>query len=100
MESSKSTRCKKISDLPMAKVEFYCTPYCPFCIRAKMLLKSKKVAFDEIRVDLDASKRKEMMQRGGQHTVPQIFIDDASIGGCDELYHLERAGKLDGLLNA
>lgn len=83
----------------MAKVEFYCTPYCPFCIRAKMLLNSKNVDFTEIRVDLDPSKRIEMMDRGGAHTVPQIFIDDQSIGGCDELYYLEHAGKLDPLLN-
>lgn len=63
-----------------------------------MLLKNKEVTFEEIRVDLDASKRKEMMDRGGQRTVPQIFIDDQAIGGCDELYQLDQAGKLDALL--
>lgn len=83
----------------MAKVEFYCTPYCPFCVRAKMLLNKKQVAFEEIRVDLDASRRVEMMDRGGQHTVPQIFIDGQPIGGCDELYQLERSGELDPMLN-
>ncbi len=82
----------------MPKIEFYCTPYCPFCVRAKMLLNTKEVTFEEIRVDLDASKRAEMMERGGQRTVPQIFINDEPIGGCDELYHLEHAGKLDALL--
>lgn len=82
----------------MAKIEFYGTQYCPFCVRAKMLLGNKEVTFEEIRVDLDPSKRKEMMERGGQHTVPQIFIDGQAIGGCDELYHLDQTGKLDALL--
>lgn len=65
-----------------------------------MLLKNKEVTFEEIRVDLDASKRKEMMERGGQHTVPQIFIDGQAIGGCDELYQLDQTGKLDALLKS
>lgn len=64
-----------------------------------MLLNQKQVPFQEIRVDLDPSKRKEMMDRGGAHTVPQIFIDDKSIGGCTELYQLERTGQLDELLS-
>ncbi len=82
----------------MAKVEFYCTPYCPFCVRAKMLLAKKEVEYEEIRVDLAPMKRQEMMDRGGAHTVPQIFINDQAIGGCDELYALERSGKLDEML--
>lgn len=83
----------------MSNVEFYCTPYCPFCVRAKMLLEKKQIPYDEIRVDLDPSKRAEMMDRGARHTVPQIFIDGQSIGGCNELYQLERSGQLDTLLN-
>lgn len=82
----------------MAKVEMYSSAWCPFCVRAKMLLKNKSVAFDEIDVDRDPAQRAEMQARGGGRTVPQIFINAQSIGGCDELYALERAGKLDALL--
>ncbi|HZP45462.1 MAG TPA: glutaredoxin 3 [Candidatus Binataceae bacterium] len=83
----------------MAKVEVYTTPYCPFCVRAKALLKSKGVPFVEIDVSDDPQLRAEMTKRaGGRYTVPEIFINDKIIGGCDELYSLERAGKLDALL--
>lgn len=85
----------------MAKVEVYSSMWCPFCHRAKKLLKNKGVAFEEIDVDSSAAVRSAMSQRaGGRHTVPQIFINDEGIGGCDELYALERQGKLDPLLNA
>jgi glutaredoxin 3 len=83
----------------VAKVEIYTTQYCPFCIRAKALLRSKGVLFEEIDVGYDPELRQQMVERsGGRYTVPEIFIDDEIVGGCDELYALERAGKLDHLL--
>lgn len=81
-----------------AKVVIYTTRFCPYCIRAKALLDSKQVEFDEIAVDQDMAKRREMMEKAGRHTVPQIWIGEQHVGGCDELYMLERAGRLDGLL--
>lgn len=82
----------------MQKVEIYTTKYCPFCVRAKMLLQQKNVAFTEYAVDKTPSLRKEMMARSKGRTVPQIFIAKQPIGGCDELYALERKGQLDKLL--
>lgn len=82
----------------MAKVLVYTTLVCPYCVQAKRLLDSKGVAYEEIRVDLDALRRQEMMELSGRRTVPQIFINDQAIGGCDDLYALERAGTLDSLL--
>ncbi|MDH5178717.1 MAG: glutaredoxin 3 [Gammaproteobacteria bacterium] len=82
----------------MPKVVMFCTPYCPYCIRAKMLLDSKGVEFTELRVDKDPALRSEMEQRSGRTSVPQIFIDDFHVGGCDDLHALEAAGKLDGYL--
>jgi len=77
----------------------YCTATCPYCIRAQRLLQNKGVAFDQVRVDLEPERREEMVQRaGGRTSVPQIFIDERHIGGCDELHALERAGELDSLL--
>jgi len=85
----------------MATVEIYTTPICGFCHRAKALLTSKDVSFVEIDVMSDPSRRSEMMDRAkGGRTVPQIFIDDTHVGGSDDLYALDRAGKLDALLNA
>lgn len=84
----------------MAKVELYTTAWCPFCVRAKQLLNSKNVAFEDTDVDREPQQRAAMMQRGGARTVPQIFINDHAIGGCDELFALERAGELDALLGA
>ncbi len=83
----------------MNEVILYGTLYCPYCIRAKALLDSKQVSYQEIRVDQDPSKRAEMMNLGGGRTVPQIFIDSKPIGGCDELHALEYSGSLDGLLD-
>lgn len=84
----------------MAKVEVYSSMWCPFCYRAKQLLKKKGVTFEEIDVDGSPAVRAAMRERaGGRHTVPQIFINDNGIGGCDELYALESQGKLDELLN-
>ncbi|MAB15000.1 glutaredoxin 3 [Parvibaculum sp.] len=85
----------------MADVTIYTTMLCPYCHRAKALLGKKGVSYTEIDVGMDSDKRREMMQRAnGGHTVPQIFIDERHVGGCDELYALERAGKLDPLLSA
>lgn len=79
-------------------VVIYTTRFCPFCIRAKMLLQSKGAAFQEIAVDYEPELRQEMMQKSGRHTVPQIWIGEKHVGGCDDLYALERAGQLDVML--
>jgi glutaredoxin 3 len=85
----------------MAKVEIYTTTICPFCDRAKALLRKKGVAFDEIDVSGDVELRQAMVARAnGRRTVPQIFIDNVSVGGSDDLYALETDGKLDSLLMA
>lgn len=81
------------------RIEIYTTRTCPFCIRAKALLQSKGANFEEIDVGARPEARAEMMQRAmGGRTVPQIFIGETHIGGCDELYALDRAGKLDPML--
>jgi len=82
----------------MATIIIYTTPYCPYCVRAKQLLAQKQVSFEEIDVS-DRSLRPAMTALTGGNTVPQIIINDKPIGGCDELYALERAGELDKLLN-
>ena len=83
----------------MPSVEIYTTPYCGFCIAAKRLLTKKSVSFTEIDLSRTPARRSEMLARAaGSHTVPQIFIGDTHVGGCDELYALDRAGKLDPLL--
>lgn len=77
----------------------YSTAYCPFCIRGRELLRRKNIEFEEIRVDIQPELRDEMIKKsGGRYTVPQIFINDHAIGGCDDLYTLEHQGKLDQLL--
>ncbi len=82
-------------------VLMYTTGVCPYCVRAKQLLQRKGVAqIEEVRVDLDPARRDEMIGRSGRRTVPQIFIGDTHVGGCDDLYDLDRAGKLDPLLAA
>tara|TARA_Y100001968_G_C19445614_1_gene765233 strand:- start:3511 stop:3774 length:264 start_codon:yes stop_codon:yes gene_type:complete len=84
----------------MAKVEIYTWQYCPFCIRAKALLNQKGISFQEYSIDGDENARKLMSARAnGRKTVPQIFINDNGIGGCDELYALEKTKKLDELLD-
>ena len=85
----------------MANIEMYTTQVCPYCVRAKDLLKRKGQAVTEFRVDSDDALRDEMLKRAnGKRTVPQIFIDGVHVGGCDDLYALDSAGKLDGMLNA
>ncbi len=83
----------------MPRIEIYSSHWCPFCDRAKRLLRAKRVAFEQIDVDADPNLRQEMMHRaGGRRTVPQIFVDGAHIGGSDELAGLDRAGRLDAIL--
>jgi len=80
-------------------VLMYTTAVCPYCVRAKQLLKERGVeTIEEIRVDLDMERRDEMMQRTGRRTVPQIYIGDTHVGGCDDLYALDKAGGLKPLL--
>ncbi len=83
----------------MKTVEIYTSNFCGFCVAAKRLLAGKGVEFTEYDVSSDSAKRQEMMSRAnGGHTVPQIFVGDNHVGGCDELHALERAGKLDLML--
>lgn len=83
----------------MSNIKIYTTPICPYCVRAKALLKKKGAAFDEIDVFMDADARAEMEDKSnGRRTVPQIFIGDKHVGGCDDLYALESQGELDPLL--
>ena len=83
----------------VAKVEVYTTEYCPFCVRAKALLKSKGVQFAEIDVTEDAALRQKMVElSGGRRTVPEIFINGKIVGGFEELKALDDAGELDGML--
>jgi glutaredoxin 3 len=85
----------------MQPVEIYTSPLCGFCHAAKRLLSQKGINFSEIDVARHPERRAEMTQRAkGGRTVPQIFVGDVHVGGCDELFALERAGKLDGLLAA
>ena len=84
----------------MPNIKIYTTPICPYCARAKALLNGKGATFDEVDVYMDAAARKEMMQRSGRRTVPQIFIGERHIGGCDDLVALDDAGELDPLLAA
>ena len=82
-------------------VEIYTSPLCGFCHAAKRLLSKKGISFAEIDVAREPARRSEMMSRaGGRHTVPQIFIGQTHVGGCDDLFALERAGKLDKMLAA
>jgi glutaredoxin 3 len=84
-----------------AKVTMYTTQVCPFCVRAKQLLKSRGVAeIDEIRIDLDPVQRDAMMARTGRRTVPQIYVGDTHVGGCDDLVALDQRGGLMPLLQA
>lgn len=82
----------------MAEVIIYTTRFCPYCVRAKHLLGNKGVQFKEIPVDGDRDMRRQLLQRTGQSTVPQIWIGEQHVGGCDELMALERQGHLDHML--
>ncbi|HQV02674.1 MULTISPECIES: glutaredoxin 3 [unclassified Novosphingobium] len=90
---------KRSAHVSTPKVEIYTKWGCPYCVRAKALLKEKGVDFAEYDITLGGPKKAEMRERApGAMTVPQIFIDDQAIGGCDDMQALERAGKLDPLL--
>ena len=83
----------------MKRVRIYTTPICPYCVRAKSLLTRKGAPVEEVDVLMDCSARQEMESRsGGRRTVPQIFVGETHVGGCDDLYELDRTGKLDTLL--
>jgi glutaredoxin 3 len=84
----------------MAQVTIYTKPYCPYCVAALDLLERKGVEVHEIVASSDADRRREMMERSGRNTFPQIFIGDHHIGGCDDMMALERSGELDPLLDA
>ena len=86
--------------IPMSKVVMYTTQVCPYCVRAKALLKQRGVAaINEIRVDMDPSARSRMVELTGRRTVPQIFIGETHVGGCDDLFALDQRGGLMPLLN-
>jgi glutaredoxin 3 len=80
------------------KIVMYATRYCPYCVMARRLLESKELPYEEIDVSGQPMLRQEMARKAGRTTVPQIFIDDQPIGGCDDLYALERSGRLSALL--
>lgn len=85
----------------MQKILMYTTAVCPYCVRAEQLLRRKGVAeIEKVRIDLDPGRRDEMMQKTGRRTVPQIYIGETYVGGCDDLYELDRQGRLDALLAA
>jgi glutaredoxin 3 len=89
-----------LADTLMKPVTIYTTPICPYCVRAKSLLGKKGIAYEEVDVMMDSKAREEMLAKsGGARTVPQIFIGDTHVGGCDDLCALERDGKLDPLLS-
>jgi glutaredoxin 3 len=81
------------------RIQMYTTAVCPYCVRAEQLLRQRGVAdIEKIRIDLDPDRKDEMIARTGRRTVPQIFIGDRHIGGCDDLYAVDRAGELVPLL--
>ena len=83
----------------MPRISMYCTAVCPYCVAAERLLKSKGIAeIEKIRIDVQPERRREMMERTGRRTVPQIYIDDRHVGGFDDLASLDAAGGLDPLL--
>jgi len=79
-------------------VTLYVSDWCPYCQRAKSLLTQKQIVFNEVNVEDDVKSREEMMARSNRRTVPQIFIGDKHVGGCDELYALDHSGELDRLI--
>jgi glutaredoxin 3 len=82
----------------MTEIIMYTTARCPYCVRAKELLTARGLSYKEMRVDNDEELRQDMMQKSGRRTVPQIFINGQSIGGYDDLYELDRTGKLAAML--
>lgn len=86
--------------LSVSDVLIYSSNFCPFCVRAKQLLQSKGLGFKELVVDGDPELRQQMMQKSGRHTVPQIWVGETHVGGCDDLFALERAGEFDTLVQS
>jgi glutaredoxin 3 len=86
--------------MSLARVLMYMTAACPFCQSAERLLLGKGARIERVRVDLEPARRAEMMRKSGRRTVPQIWIGERHVGGCDDLYALEREGGLDPLLEA
>jgi glutaredoxin 3 len=84
----------------MADITIYTTSYCPYCVRAKDLLKKKGQSFKEVNAEDDKVREEMITKAGGRRTVPQIFIGSTHVGGCDDLYALDKAGKLDAMLAA
>jgi glutaredoxin 3 len=85
----------------MTTIEIYSGDFCPYCVRAKSLLKKKGLEFTEYNVQKDPERRSEMLERAaGARSIPQVFINDRHVGGCDELYALEKKGELDSWLSA
>ncbi len=82
----------------MPTITIYTTTYCPYCVKAKDLLKRKGVSWTEISAEDDDVREAMIVKAGGRRTVPQIFIGDSHVGGCDDLYALDKAGKLDAML--
>lgn len=98
IESVSTSKLEQGQEATGSRIVMYTTRFCPFCVRARQLLSSKGVEFEDIPIDSDSAMRQQMMARAGSHTVPQIWIADEHIGGCDELYQLEYQGALDALL--
>ena len=84
----------------MSKIVMYTTQWCPYCRNAKALLARKGQKFEEIDVEAEPARRREMVERSGRTSVPQIWIGERHVGGCDDLYELDYAGELDALLGA
>ncbi len=84
----------------MAKIEVFTQPWCPYCARVVALMTQKGVAFQEIDAPHGSTQRADAMQRSGRSTMPQVFVDGVSLGGCDDVVALDRAGKLDPMLAA
>jgi glutaredoxin 3 len=84
----------------MSQITIYTRPFCGYCARAVSLLRAKGVEFTEIEAGIDPEQRREMIERSGRHTFPQIFVGDSHLGDCDEMMQLEREGRLDSLLAA
>jgi len=91
---------QEVTSVSQNKVVMYSSRFCPFCFRAKALLEQKNASINEIMVDQEPQIRQKMMQDSGRHTVPQIWIGEQHIGGCDELMALERSNKLEAMLSA
>ena len=87
-----------LSDTSTPSITIYSSAICPYCVAAKNFLKSKGLAWTEVRIDTDPAERDEMMRITGRRTVPQIFIGSTHVGGCDDLFALDGAGRLDPLL--